>query len=214
LTVAARVDIVGASMLAEGTNVRERILEAARELFLTQGYNGSNLRDIAQKARVSMGGIYHHFSSKEDIYQALLSGASFSEGLQPIVELMRSPEFPENLHKVGEAIHSFVRTHKDYFKLFYIDTLEFQARNVHHVLGVFREALTKIGTSLLARRAATGELADVHPAVMLHCVIDVFAHRFLEEVMVGRSLAADLGMDEAALTEQIAKLLLGGIRQR
>ena len=60
-------------------SARDRILEAARDLFLTKGYNGSNLRDIAGRARVSMGGIYHHFDSKESMVDEILS--TFQEEL-------------------------------------------------------------------------------------------------------------------------------------
>ena len=51
--------MIGPHMSDERPSVQARILRAAHELFLTQGYNGSNLRDIAARAEVSMGGIYH-----------------------------------------------------------------------------------------------------------------------------------------------------------
>ncbi len=46
---------------------RERILAAARELFIDQGYRSTSLRDIAAAASVSHPGLLGHFSSKDDL---------------------------------------------------------------------------------------------------------------------------------------------------
>ena len=39
---------------------REQILEAALDLFSTQGYRATSVRDIAARAEVSTGNVYHH----------------------------------------------------------------------------------------------------------------------------------------------------------
>ena len=51
---------------------RRQILERATELFARQGYQGTTTRQIAQRARVNEAIIFRHFSSKEDLYWAVL----------------------------------------------------------------------------------------------------------------------------------------------
>lgn len=46
---------------------RERIVTAARELFVAQGYRSTSLRDIAAAASVSHPGLLGHFASKDDL---------------------------------------------------------------------------------------------------------------------------------------------------
>ena len=46
-------------------NVRERIVDAALNLFHTRGYNGSGVNDIVLDAGVPKGSFYNHFVSKE-----------------------------------------------------------------------------------------------------------------------------------------------------
>lgn len=46
---------------------RERVLQAALELFVEQGYFNTNVPDISKRSRCSVGSIYHHFLNKEDI---------------------------------------------------------------------------------------------------------------------------------------------------
>lgn len=51
---------------------RQRIiLNAAAELFSTQGFDRTTIRDIASQAGLLPGSVYHYFSSKEDLYMAV-----------------------------------------------------------------------------------------------------------------------------------------------
>lgn len=54
-----------------GLTTRDRILEIAEELFTTQGYDSTSLREIAERLGFSKAAIYYHFASKEDILWAL-----------------------------------------------------------------------------------------------------------------------------------------------
>ncbi|HLV99152.1 MAG TPA: TetR/AcrR family transcriptional regulator [Ktedonobacterales bacterium] len=51
---------------------RQRILDAAEEVFAEKGYHGTVVDDIIQKARTSKGGFYFHFPSKQGIFLALI----------------------------------------------------------------------------------------------------------------------------------------------
>jgi AcrR family transcriptional regulator len=56
---------------AEHSNTRQRILDAALDLFTEQGYDGTSLREIAAQLGVTKAALYYHFESKEDILRAL-----------------------------------------------------------------------------------------------------------------------------------------------
>ena len=51
---------------------RQRIMDAALELFGTYGYQGTSISKIAQAAGVSKGLMYNYFSSKQDLLQAIV----------------------------------------------------------------------------------------------------------------------------------------------
>lgn len=51
---------------------REKILATALQLFAEQGYDGCNVSDIARQAGMSQGNLYWYFSSKKEIYKAVL----------------------------------------------------------------------------------------------------------------------------------------------
>ena len=50
---------------------RERILEAALDLFGERGLTGTTVRDIAQRAKVNVAAISYHFGGKDELYRAV-----------------------------------------------------------------------------------------------------------------------------------------------
>jgi AcrR family transcriptional regulator len=55
----------------EKSEVRDKILDAARELFITEGYDGVSMRQVAEKIEYSPTAIYLHFEDKEDLFHEL-----------------------------------------------------------------------------------------------------------------------------------------------
>jgi AcrR family transcriptional regulator len=54
-----------------GAATRERILDVALDLFTDQGFDGTSMREIAERLHISKPAIYYHFASKEEILMAL-----------------------------------------------------------------------------------------------------------------------------------------------
>ena len=55
----------------EKGNLRQTILDTALKLFSTKGYFNTSMQDIRRSANISIGAVYHYFSSKEEIASAL-----------------------------------------------------------------------------------------------------------------------------------------------
>jgi AcrR family transcriptional regulator len=54
-----------------GDPTRERVLEAALDLFGERGLTGTTVRDIASRAKVNVAAISYHFGGKEELYRAV-----------------------------------------------------------------------------------------------------------------------------------------------
>jgi AcrR family transcriptional regulator len=52
------------------------ILKAARKLFGDDGFQATTMDDIASAARVAKGAVYHHFKTKEDVFEAVFEEVS------------------------------------------------------------------------------------------------------------------------------------------
>jgi AcrR family transcriptional regulator len=68
-----------ATKTAKGELSRENLLDAAARVFRQRGYNATTIRDIAREAGVALGGLYRHFSSKEEFI-----AVSLTDGMKDI----------------------------------------------------------------------------------------------------------------------------------
>jgi AcrR family transcriptional regulator len=58
--------------------IRQAILDAARELFIAEGYQNVSMRKIADRIEYSPAAIYSYFPAKDDIFFALAAEGSAS----------------------------------------------------------------------------------------------------------------------------------------
>ena len=67
---------------------KENILSVSMELFLDKGFNETSMQNIMKAANISKGGIYHHFTSKDEILSELIKteAAPLMEGATQIFE--------------------------------------------------------------------------------------------------------------------------------
>jgi AcrR family transcriptional regulator len=54
------------------TDTREQIKAVALELFADRGYEGTSLREVADRLRITKAAVYYHFRTKEDILASLI----------------------------------------------------------------------------------------------------------------------------------------------
>src|SRR5438874_3547206 len=101
--------------------VRRSILNAARTLFLAEGYANVSMRKIADQIEYSPGAIYSYFASKEDIFFALAE-----EGLQFLRQHCASAADDQGpLQHVRAALwrfYTFSKEQPEYFSLIFIDS--------------------------------------------------------------------------------------------
>ncbi len=112
-----------------------RIEDAALGVFTRQGYNGTSVREIAEAAGVSLGNIYNYYDSKEQIYTSLVRrygmkvAALQAEKIAPLAGNIE----PENLTRLAEAIREIVAENSDFWRLMYIDVVEFGNKHFSHI---------------------------------------------------------------------------------
>ncbi len=91
---------------AQSVGTRERLLQAAMELFTTQGYEATSLAEILARAGVNSGSLYYFFKSKEEL---LLAGLDFFKTLlYPIVIGPAFEKQPDPIEKIF-AVMEFYR---------------------------------------------------------------------------------------------------------
>src|SRR3984957_12764128 len=83
---------------------RQEILQAAARLFQQQGYDATSMNDVAAALKLSKGGLYHHFQSKDEILFHIMSHAmDITE--ERVINMARRIEDPE------ERLRTLIRLH-------------------------------------------------------------------------------------------------------
>ncbi len=90
----------------EKSETRDKILDAARELFVTEGYEGVSMRKVAEKIEYSPTAIYVHFADKNELFHELCR-----EDFARLQQVMLSAQMPadplERLRQIGRNYIEF-----------------------------------------------------------------------------------------------------------
>jgi AcrR family transcriptional regulator len=106
----------------ERDEVRNRILDAARELFATFGYEGVSMRKIAEKIEYSPTTIYQHFKDKDELVRELCY-ADFGKLAETFQGLLRSTDPIESLRQCGESYVRFAVAYPNHYRLMFMTPL-------------------------------------------------------------------------------------------
>jgi AcrR family transcriptional regulator len=103
------------------SRIREAILTAARELFITDGYRNVSMRKIGERIEYSPAAIYSYFPAKDDIFFALAE-----EGFRLLagqaLETARGVADPlVRLRRGLWGFYEFSKAHPEYFELMFLD---------------------------------------------------------------------------------------------
>ena len=96
-------------MTDDNTSTRERILDAAEELFAINGFDGASVRQIMSKAEADVSLAYYHFKSKRDLFdQVMLRRAEILNDIRLRALEAVEERHPDDAPTVEEIIGAFV----------------------------------------------------------------------------------------------------------
>lgn len=155
----------------EPLDTRDRILQAAAQCFLEEGYEHATIARIRRRSGVSNGALFHHFPTKDAILGALYVNAISSAQLSLYAVLARKPE---TLHEaIGGIIESILRwtvKHPDDARLVYsIGHIE-KDSPARGQLDAQNERLMEAVREALAPFAESGELRKMPGAALISVV--------------------------------------------
>lgn len=154
-------------------SLREEILDAARQLFIQNGYESTSIRAIAEKVGASPGILYHYFEDKQDI-MALLVRETFAK-LSLRVEAIRT----DSDHPVARLRRSLLAY------------MEFGLNHPHHYALLFMKPDSWEGNERILAVFATAGSATFD-CLRLMCAECIAANLFRPELQDPEELAQTL----------------------
>jgi len=103
------------------SETRDKILDAARELFAAEGYEGVSMRKVAERIEYSPTAIYVHFADKEELFRELCHQdyARLAEVFQSSV---MSTDPIERLRQIGAIYMEFGIRNPNHYKFMFMTT--------------------------------------------------------------------------------------------
>jgi AcrR family transcriptional regulator len=87
--------------------LRRVILDAARDIFVRQGYESFSMRKLADKIEYSPGSVYLHFKNKEELFECLVE-ESFARLLKILTGLQNGREWQDPVEELKNGMRAYV----------------------------------------------------------------------------------------------------------
>ena len=196
---------MGREFISKGELTRESILEGAYQLFLQQGYHGTSMRQIAEEAGIALGGIYNHFSGKEEIFTAVLEAYHPIHEIVPVIQASEGATIEEYVRNAAMGMMTALERQPGFLNLIFIEIVEF---NSQHLQDLVDMTFPKVMSIVSPFAESQNKLKDIPLQSIVRSFIGLMFMQYFAEKLVGSQFVA-MPLEEAF--EQTLQIFLHGI---
>src|SRR5919204_2950669 len=186
--------------------VRRAILDAARDLFISEGYDHVSIRKIAERIEYSPAAIYGYFPSKDDIFFALAE-----EGFRLLFTFGEAPAAADPLDEIRGMFwhyYEFSKAHPEYFALMFLDRSVPRISSEWHRFGFVGEIKHHMGERI-QRAIDAGAFPSGTPPQAVFRILLTAVHGAATMRLCDRLASGD---DADALARDTLEAALQGLR--
>jgi AcrR family transcriptional regulator len=103
----------------EKSETRDKILDAARELFVTEGFEGVSMRKVAEKIEYSPTAIYVHFADKQELFRELCH-QDYARLAEVFQSSAMSTDPVERLKQIGAIYIDFGTRYPNHYRFMFM----------------------------------------------------------------------------------------------
>lgn len=196
-----------------------RIEDAAKQLFIRQGFHATSMRNIAARAGTSLGNLYNYYPTKEAIFGSIISKYQqvVDDRLRSMFDEIEDPLNPDDLKRFAQLVKQMVNEHHEFWLLMYIDVLEFENQHFRKMFENLAQKLRHRFAKSFAALKRSGALHDgVDPAIGFTAAYMQFFNYFIVEKLFGGNLHLGISDEQAinSLTDIYSRGILRSTNQR
>ena len=193
----------------ENSTTRERILQAAHDLFADKGFANTHVREICEDAHVTAPVLYYHYGNKEGLFEAVVEE---SINLDGFCDLLREEVAASS--DPWDKLRAYIGTYLRHFPVHILNPGLHLSNSTHlqpaslHQLTSGLQAIHHVAREILQAGSAAGEFREVHVDAIAACLlgtVDSF-------VRAKTHLGVQYDLEE--ITDCIAELFTDGLRAR
>ena len=170
--------------LTKGERTSRAIIDAAYDLMVDQGYAATSMRQISKKAGLSLGSIYNHFASKDEVFVAILKERHPFFQIVPILNTIEGETIEAFARNAARTLIAELGHHPEFLNLLLVEIVEFKGE---HVPLVFEKMLPML--LQLAQRLSTleGTMREIPQFVLVRAFLGMFFSFFITEILLSRT---------------------------
>jgi AcrR family transcriptional regulator len=192
--------------------VSRAILDAARDLFVAEGYGNVSIRKIAERIEYSPAAIYGYFPSKDDIFYALAEEGFrllYSRDDAGVVNgELEKLEPLDRIRKIFWRLYEFSHHHPQYFELMFMDRSVPRISQVYERFAFARE----MKTHLVAQIQACIDSKALPAHVNANVAFRLLTMGLMGAAMMRLSDRLGRGEDADALARDVLNVTLRGLQ--
>jgi AcrR family transcriptional regulator len=179
----------------KGETTRVAVEDAAIELFMEQGYHATSMRQIAERAGLALGGIYNHFASKDDIFEAIIVDKHPYKRILPLVLEAEGETSEDFLRNAFTIVVSELKKEPIFIQIMLVELVEFKGK---HGAGMLKEIAPKVLPVFEKMLKVRKGLRISNPAIFLRSFFGMIISYFITEMVTANSVLSKLMPKDAA----------------
>ena len=181
-----------AEPLRKGEATQARIVDVAYALFLRQGYHGTSMRQIADAAGITMGGIYNHFAGKEAIWEAVLADKHPYHAILPMLRAATGETVEEYVRDAATRLVTELGKRQDLLHLMFIELVEFDGAHIPSLYAAITPHLLQLA-DVFTHKA--GQVRPIPLPILARSFAGLFFSYYITEIMMPPDVRALMGAD-------------------
>lgn len=176
-------------LLTKGERTRLAIEDAAVALFMEHGYHATSMRQIAERSELALGGIYNHFTSKEEIFEGIIVDKHPYKKILPALLAAEGETAEDFLRNAVQFTLKELGSQPYYLKLMFIEIIEF---NGTHGAALLRDIAPKVLPVFERLVKARKGLRVTNPAMLMRSFFGMLVSYLITEMLIGNSQLGSL----------------------
>ena len=174
----------------KGEVTRHAIEDAAMNLFLTQGYAATSMRQIAKQVDLaSVAGIYNHFSNKEEIFAGIIIDKHPYKQILPAILAAEGETVDEFFKNAATIVITELSKQPEFINLMFIELVEFKGKHGSLMLREIAPKVLPVFEKIVKSRK---NLRVTNPAVLMRSFFGMIISFFVTEMIISDSVISKL----------------------
>jgi AcrR family transcriptional regulator len=172
----------------KGQSSRQAVIKAAYDLFLEKGYHATSVRDISRQCGLTIGGVYTHFTDKEQIFMAVLDEYHPFWQVLPALTAAQGDSVDTLIHDMARRMMAALGTQREALNLIFIEIVEFQGKHFADLAPRYFPHMVKTIEQITSHG---GTLRPIPPPILARTFFGLFFSYFMTNIALSNQLPED-----------------------